>query len=72
MFARREKIAVLAEIDELRGMALSNNQLCVVLDRLAVIGKPPRQRVARVVGEFDNFQQFAFDEGRRMSMVLWQ
>ena len=37
VFARAETIAVLAEIDELRGLAFADDELRAVLDRLVVV-----------------------------------
>jgi len=62
VFSRGEAVAELAQIDELSGLAFADDELCAVLDRLVFVGKTPRQRVTRVVVEFDDFEKFAFDE----------
>lgn len=62
MFAGAETITELAEVNELGGLAFADDQLGTILDCLVLIGKPPCQGVARVVVEFNDFEQFAFDE----------
>src|SRR6185503_64944 len=62
VLARLERVAEFADMDKLRHLRLTHDQLCAVLDRLVLIGESPRQRVARVVGPLDDLEQFPFDE----------
>ena len=57
-----ERVAELAEVDELRHLRLAHDQLRAVLDRLVVVRKAVRERVARVVGPLDDVEQFALEE----------
>ena len=50
------------EVDELRLLRLADDQLRAVLDRLVVVRKPERERVARVVGPLDDLDQLALEE----------
>ena len=61
-FPGRERVAELAEVDELRDLRLAHDQLRAVLDRLVVVRKPPGERVARVIRPLDDVEQFALDE----------
>ena len=62
MLAGPERVAELAEIDELRDLRFADDELRAVLDRLVLVRKAPRQRVARVVGPLDDLEQLALDE----------
>ena len=62
MPARRERVTELAEIDELHLLRLAYDQLRAVLNRLVVVGKTERQRIARIIGPFDDVDQLALDE----------
>src|SRR6185503_2540989 len=62
MPAGTELVAELAEIDELRDLRFADDQLRTVLDLAVVIGKPVRQRVARVVGPLDDVDELFLDE----------
>ena len=62
VLARAEGVAELAEVDELRHLRFADDELRAVLDGLVLVGKPPRQRVARVVGPLDDLEQLALDE----------
>ena len=55
-------VAERAEVDELRDLRLAHDQLRAVLDRLVVVRKAVRQRVARVIGPLDDVDQFALEE----------
>ena len=54
VLAGPERVAELAEVDELHHLRLAHDQLRAVLDRLVVVGKAERERVARVVGPLDD------------------
>ncbi len=60
--ARREPIAELAEIDELHGLRLADDELRASLDLLVVVGEPVRQRVARIIRPLDDLDELAADE----------
>ena len=62
VLARTERVAELAEVDELHRLRLADDQLRPVLDRLVVVRKAVRERVARVVGPLDDVDQLALDE----------
>ena len=62
VLARPEGVAELAEVDELHHLRLADDQLRAVLDRLVVVRKAERERVARVVGPLDDVDQLALDE----------
>ena len=62
MLARRESVAELAEINELRDLRFAHDELRAVLDFLVVVRPAEAERVARIIGPFDDFDQFAFDE----------
>jgi hypothetical protein len=46
VLARSERVAKFAEIDELDLLRLANDELRAVLDRLVIVWKPIRERVA--------------------------
>ena len=57
-----ERVAELAQIDELHDLRLADDELRAVLDRLVVVRKAERERVARVVRPLDDVDQLALDE----------
>jgi hypothetical protein len=59
VLARAEGIAELAEIDELDGLRLADDELRAVFDGLVVVGKTPGDGVARVVLPLDDFEKLA-------------
>ncbi len=62
VLARLERVAELADVDELHLLRLADDELRPVLDRLVIVGKAERERVARIVGPLDDVDQLAFDE----------
>ena len=62
VLARAEGVAELADVDELRMLRFADDQLRAVLDRLVVVGKAVRQRVAGVIGPLDDLDQLALEE----------
>ena len=50
------------EVDELRHLRLAHDQLCAALDRLVIVRKAERERVARVIGPLDDLEQLALQE----------
>ena len=62
VLARAERVAELAQVDELRHLRFANDQLRAVLDRLVIVREPERDRVARVVGPLDDLEQLSLDE----------
>ena len=62
VLARLEGVAELAQVDELCDLRLAHDELRAVLDCLVFVGKAPGERVARVVGPFDDVEQLALDE----------
>ena len=62
VLAGPEQVAELAEVDELHHLRLADDELRAALDFLVIVGKPVRQRVARVIGPLDDLDQLALDE----------
>src|SRR5207248_10437970 len=62
ILARTERIAELAEIDELRNLRLADDQLRAVLDFLVVIGEAEGKRIARIIGPLDDVDELFLDE----------
>ena len=57
MHARTEQIAVLAQVDELHALRFPHDELSAALDFLVVVRKPVGQRIARVIGPFDDVDE---------------
>jgi hypothetical protein len=55
-------VAELPQINELCHLRFAHDKLCAVLYFLVVIRPAKAERVARIVGPFDDLDQFAFDE----------
>ena len=62
VLAGPEGVAELPEINELRDLRFAHDELRAVLDLLVVVRPAVAERVARVIGPFDDLDQFAFDE----------
>ncbi len=62
VLARTERVAELADVDELHALRLADDQLRAVLDRLVVVRKAEGQRVAGVIGPLDDLDQLTLDE----------
>jgi len=65
MFARPEQIAVLPEVDELDILRLAHDQLGAPLDFLVLVRKTVGERVARIIGPFDDVDELTADEIRQ-------
>jgi hypothetical protein len=57
VLARAERVAELAEVDELHVLRLAHDELRASLDFLVLVGAPVRQGVARVVGPLDDLDE---------------
>src|SRR4030095_6404372 len=62
VLARTEEVAVLAQIDELHGLRLANDELGAALDFLVLVGKTERQCVTRIIRPLDDVDELAADE----------
>ncbi len=62
VLARTERVAELAQIDELRDLRFADDELRAVLDLLVLVGEPVRKRVARVVGPLDDVDELLLQE----------
>ena len=62
VLARPERVAELAEVDELHDLRLAHDELRAALDFLVLVGEPERQRVARVIGPLDDLDELTADE----------
>ena len=74
VLARAERVAELAEVDELRDLRFAHDQLRAVLDFLVLVGKAERQRVARIVGPFDDVDELFLeevDDRHRVFVLRW-
>ena len=73
-----EEIAELPEVDELDDLRFADDELGAALDFLVLVGEAEGQRIARVVGPFDDVDELAADEigqaherSSEMSYVFW-
>jgi hypothetical protein len=62
VLAGTEGVPELPEVHELHPLRLADDQLRAVLDRLVVVRKAERERVARVIGPLDDLDQLALEE----------
>ena len=62
VLARPERVAELAEVHELHHLRLAHDELRAALDFLVLVGKPERQRIARVIRPLDDVDELAADE----------
>ena len=60
VFARAEGVAELAEIDELGGLRLADNELRAALDFLVLVRIAEGDGVARVVLPLNDFEELSF------------
>ena len=73
VLAGTERVAELAEVDELRDLRFAHDELRAVLDFLVLVGEAERQRVARVVRPLDDVDELfleEIDDRHRVSMLL--
>src|SRR5439155_8547568 len=62
VLARAERIAELAEIHELGDLRFADDQLRAAFNLLVLVGKPEGERIARVIGPFDDVDELLADE----------
>jgi hypothetical protein len=62
VLAGPERVAELAQVDELRDLRLAHDELRAVLDFLVLVGEAVRQRVARVVRPLDDVDELLLEE----------
>ena len=61
VLAGAERVAELAQVDELRRLRFADDELRAVLDLLVVVGETPADGVARVVGPLDDVDELCLD-----------
>src|SRR5262249_33297199 len=76
--AGAEGVSKLAEVDELRDLRFAHDELRAALDLLVLVGKTIGERVARIIGPFDDVDELLADEVedrhcglRRQSLRVW-
>ena len=62
MFPRAKRVAEFTQINELRDLRFADDELRAALDFLVLIGKPERERVARIVRPFDDVDELFLEK----------
>ena len=61
VLARAERVAELAEVDELHRLRFAHDELRAALDFLVLVREAVGERVARVVLPLDDFEELSFE-----------
>jgi hypothetical protein len=62
VLARPERVAELSEVHELRDLRFADDELRASLDFLVLVRKPEGERVARIIGPFDDVDELTANE----------
>ena len=62
MLPRAKRVAELTQVNELRDLRFADDELRAALDLFVLIGKPERERVARIVRPLDDIDELFLEK----------